>query len=247
MREPSPWHRQRLPEGGDIDYAYSAISEEPHLRDYWKMVVKRRRLVVLVLLAIFGLRAYLSISQAPLDTATATIKIEPQNPAVMTTIEVMAPQMNAGMYDYYQTQFVLLQSKPLAAKVITELGLGSNPTFTGIYQRTQTSLDRLAGRFYGLVQSAFTYVSELLAPAPPPELTPAPKEEVKGKEEETQDAEGEKPGDGGEEQDAEGEKPEENYHSAELALEVAPGLIWQYQQLLQVVPVRNTRLVQVVF
>ncbi|MGH8009086.1 MAG: GumC family protein, partial [Candidatus Binatia bacterium] len=45
---------------------------------------------------------------------------------------MQTPQAADGsQYDYYQTQFALLQSRTLAARVITDLGLEWNPTFTG--------------------------------------------------------------------------------------------------------------------
>jgi len=83
MKEISPWSIQRTVEiengkSGYIDAEYSHIlqSEEPHLRDYWKMLVNRRRLVVLVFLTVFGFGAYIISSATPMYTASATIKID---------------------------------------------------------------------------------------------------------------------------------------------------------------------------
>src|SRR5919198_3269787 len=127
MRELSPWHTQRFPEEADAEYSYHpAEPEDPHLRHYWKMLVKHRRLMVLIFLVVFGLGAYLTLSATPLYTASATLKIEPQDPVVLQLQELLATQAAASPYDYYQTQFSLLQSRPLAARVITELGLESN-------------------------------------------------------------------------------------------------------------------------
>ena len=74
MRELSPWRIQRPSEAADVEYVYSTESEQVHLRDYWKMLLKHRRLVVLVFLAVLGLGAYLTFLVTPLYTASATLE-----------------------------------------------------------------------------------------------------------------------------------------------------------------------------
>src|SRR5262249_45440005 len=83
-------------------------------------------------------------------------------------------------------------------------------------------LERITGWFSSVTQPLFTSLAALLTPASPQEP-----------------ASGQKEG---------GEGPEEKGSaSPEFALGVDPDLIWQYQNLLQIEPVRNTRLVQVLF
>ena len=97
MKEISPWRIQRTieVENGksgytDAEYIHIPESEEPGLRNYWKIVVKRRRLIVLVFLIILALGAYFNFTATPLYTASATIKIEPQNPRVTGIMELLA-------------------------------------------------------------------------------------------------------------------------------------------------------------
>ena len=134
MRQLTPWRMQPPEVGGaEVTYGYpgETQSDEFHLRDYWKMVVRRRRLLVVVFFAVFLFGAYLTFAEIPMYTAGATLKIEPHNPAIMQLQELVALQAGGGgTYDYYQTQFALLTSRPLAARVIKELGLEDDPIFS---------------------------------------------------------------------------------------------------------------------
>ena len=57
MRELSPWPNQPSPQIANTqpEYIFAPEPEEPALRDYWKMLRKRFRLVLFVFLAVFGL------------------------------------------------------------------------------------------------------------------------------------------------------------------------------------------------
>ena len=205
MRELSPWRMQHPPEEAEAEYSYHpAESEGPHLRQYWKILLKHRRLIVPIFLVLFGLGAYLTFSATPLYTATATLKIEPQDPVVVQVQEMLATQAAASPYDYYQTQFTLLQSSPVAAKVITELGLESNPY---LINGNPSMLRKVRSWVRYFVTPVMNYVSKFLAPT-----------------------------------------PEEDASPPELAYGVDPGLLYNYlTDFLVVNPVKNTRLVQVMF
>ena len=165
-QEISPWRPQHPPEVVDAEYVSDPESTEVHLRDYWRILLKRRRLVILVFLTVVGLGAYKTVSSTPLYTATATLQIEPQDPEVMQIRELLtSPDSGGGPYDYYETQFALLKSSPLAAKVITELNLASNLAFTK--SDSPSLLDRIRSWPFELVDFVLTYVSELSKPSPP--------------------------------------------------------------------------------
>src|SRR5262245_43921076 len=130
-REVSPWHIDRVAEPIDAEFSsYGQQSQTRDLRDYWNVLVKRRRLVLALFLAVFGITAYINFTATPLYTSSAMIQIEPQNPAVTGIAEILSSRPEGStQYDYYQTQFVLLRSRTLAARVITSLQLGSDPAF----------------------------------------------------------------------------------------------------------------------
>jgi len=212
MREISPWRDRRLTPIADTKpaYIYSPESEEPHLRDYWKVLVKRRRQVILVFLTILGLGAYYTFSLTPLYTAGAALRIEPENPAVMKIEEVLSPHVSlGGQYDYYQTQFALLKSRALAAKVITQLGLEGNKAFTTVPTDPLGWLYGLRDRLFDLLEHSLTRVSNLLGSPPMQEEKPPP--------------------------------------VSAFESGVHPWLINRYLSMLNVTPVRETRLVQVLF
>lgn len=148
MKEISSWRPPRLAETAELEYAYAAPTEEAHVRDYWKTVVKRRRLVLSVFFFVVGVVAYFNFTATPLFTATATIKIEPQNPIVLGIQEVQG-LVSGGQYDYYQTQFALLEGRALAAMVISDLKLESEPAFINARIVTSNPISRIRSWFYG--------------------------------------------------------------------------------------------------
>ena len=103
MRELSPWPSQHSPQPANMqpEYMSAPESEEPSLRDYWKMLRKRRRLVFLVFLTFIGLGTFVTIWWTPQYTAVTTLKIDPGNPSVADTV----PHED----DYLPTQVALLK------------------------------------------------------------------------------------------------------------------------------------------
>lgn len=198
--EISAWRVHDVTDVSAVEYAPEI--EEAHLLDYWKMLKGRLRLVALVWAVIFGLGVGLTLFQTPRYTATVTLSIEPQDPAVMQLQELLATQVTgSGAYDYYQTQFALLEARTLAARVIQELALELNPVLS-----ERSLLRRLYDSTVGVVPAFFTYVSKMLGVAHP--------------------------------QSGEGPQFEFGVH---------PKIIERYLSLLEVNPVKNTRLVQVTF
>jgi capsular exopolysaccharide synthesis family protein len=82
-----------------------------------------------VFLAVVALGLLVCIISPTLYTAQSTLKIEPQTPSFTGVPEARPTLPDTNRYDYYQTQFALLKSAPLAAQVIKRLGLESNPSF----------------------------------------------------------------------------------------------------------------------
>lgn len=158
---------QHLPETAGPGYVYAPETREPHLRDYIKMLRKRQRLVIVVFLLVFGLGVYITFSQTPLYAARAILKIDPQDPGVIQLHEILAAQSQGAISPFDETQLVLLRSRPLAARVITELGLESNSSFT---QRIPPNiLQQALSWVLGSVRAVLTYVVDLLRSSPPPQ------------------------------------------------------------------------------
>jgi succinoglycan biosynthesis transport protein ExoP len=169
IKDVSPWHIQRVGEPEEAEYVYPAEEQARHLLDYWNVLVKHRRLVTLLFLIVFGISAYVNFSATPLYTASAMLQIEPQNPTVTGLAEILSSKSEgSAQYDYYQTQFVLLKSRALAARVITSLQLASDPAF-----RTRTISDAVLGRVMSWVfiplQPFIRYGSRLFSSSIPPQ------------------------------------------------------------------------------
>jgi len=90
-------------------------------------VLVRHRWTVLTFLVVTVIVTTIwSFTTRPLFTATATLRIEKEEPRVLKFEEVVKadPQQ-----DYYQTQFKILQSRTLASRVIGVLGLDQHSEF----------------------------------------------------------------------------------------------------------------------
>jgi len=156
MKDISPWRIERIDDfkDGGPEYVYnSAAEQETHLRDYWKIVVKRRRLFTVVFLLIMGIGSYFTLTAPTLYTATSLLRIDPQNPSAITGMGEIwnVTELSA---DYYLTQFALLNSRRLAAKVIEDLKLVSNDDFTKI----ATMSLGVRSRILGSLQYAISFI-----------------------------------------------------------------------------------------
>ncbi|MGH7828214.1 MAG: GumC family protein [Candidatus Binatia bacterium] len=190
--------------GEDAGFYYAEQGEETHLRDYWKILLKRIRYMVPIFVGVVAIGMLNNVFSPTLYTARSTIKIEPQNPTVTGVPGMSASQHESdGPYDYYQTQFALLQSGPLAARVIKELGLESNPSFTGDQGSS------------GIFDSLFNWVLDGFDSL---------KNAIVG-----------------------GKEPTGAAKPTAYELGVSPGLVGRYLSHLKVEPVRNTRLVDIIF
>ena len=111
---------------------------------------------------IFAPGAYCALTATRLYTASATVKIEPQHPQV-TGVGALQPLEGIrgleGQYDYHRTQFALLKSRPLAARVLTDLGLEANEFFTTSLIVSPNPFDRVRS----WISSILGYVADYVA------------------------------------------------------------------------------------
>ena len=91
-----------------------------HLTDYLKTLNKHRWLIVGVFLATTLTGAVWTFRQTPQYQATATVLIEPEPPKVLNIQDVS--QIAPGA-DYYQTQYQMMRSRAVAARVVDALRL----------------------------------------------------------------------------------------------------------------------------
>jgi polysaccharide biosynthesis transport protein len=109
--------------------SYMPSQEEKgvHLRDYWKVILKRRWIVISLLLIAVAATAVKTFTMRPIFRGITTIQINIENPQVLDFKEVFA--INVWAMDYYQTQYNILESQSLALRVVKALKLLEHPEF----------------------------------------------------------------------------------------------------------------------
>jgi capsular exopolysaccharide synthesis family protein len=102
-------------------------TDQLNLRDYWRVIVKHRRLITIIFLIVVTAVAIYSLTMIPVYRATTQILIERANPNVLSMEEMLA--INPQGQDFYQTQYKIIESRALAWDVITRLNLAAHPAF----------------------------------------------------------------------------------------------------------------------
>jgi succinoglycan biosynthesis transport protein ExoP len=149
------------PAVSDDDYYYSDQdqNQNKHLRDYWQILLKRLRYMVPVFCAVVAIGLLFGLFSPTLYTAKSTLKIEPQTPSFTGILDTSSAQ-DLNKYDYYQTQFALLNGAPLAARVIKGSGLESNPALTtgrfSLFSWIMNSVNYAIDSITGLFQTPLT-------------------------------------------------------------------------------------------
>ena len=101
--------------------------EEFNLRDYWKVLQKRRWSILASLLITIITTAIVTFAMRPIYRGTTTIQINKESSQIVDFKEILA--INTMDLDYYQTQYKILESRSLARRVIQALGLSNHPEF----------------------------------------------------------------------------------------------------------------------
>ncbi|MGD1009334.1 MAG: polysaccharide biosynthesis tyrosine autokinase [Candidatus Aminicenantales bacterium] len=109
-----------------------ANRKEIDILEYWRIVIKRKWVLVTFASVLVVFVAVLSFTATPLYRATATILIDEPSASLVNIQDVL----NSGGYyqtdylgTYFNTQLKLLASRSLAERVAKKLDLGSRPEF----------------------------------------------------------------------------------------------------------------------
>src|SRR4051794_9483264 len=132
MRELSPYVLQPGPtsdQGGHSGFQDPLVEEEPHLRDYWRVVHKHLRLIGASVFGVVGVSALVVFLMTPQYTAETTLLVERKAPQALKVEGAQAETLGPDEYDYYKTQYELLKSRTLASQVIQELNLAQHDWF----------------------------------------------------------------------------------------------------------------------
>ncbi len=139
--------------GADTPDLWLPHSEEPLLRDYWRIVKKRRWLIVAVFTAMVAAVAITTLTKIPVYTAETVLLIEPDAPQILDIPQVLGRSLGAD--DYYETQYEILASRSLATRVLREQGDAAEAEVDGV------------GRWSAL-GALRAWMSRWMPPEPPP-------------------------------------------------------------------------------
>ena len=101
-----------------------------HLLDYWSVLLRRRWIVYLSVLSVTVTALIGSFIVTPIYRATTVVQIERQNPQVFTFRDLSQIDYSWAAYsDFYETQYKIISSAPVARKAAERLELTSHPDF----------------------------------------------------------------------------------------------------------------------
>lgn len=103
------------------------FEKEIHLKDYLRVIIKRKWIILTFFLVIVITVTIHSFKMKPVYEATARVLIEKEEPKVVSIEQVMT--FNKIEEDYYQTQYKIIQSRSVAKSVIKKLDLKNNQDF----------------------------------------------------------------------------------------------------------------------
>jgi len=101
--------------------------EQIDLRDYLRVVLKRRWTIFTFFFIVVLTVAFHTFSATPIYQASSRIIIEKENPKLVSIQEVMV--VDASESDYYQTQYKIIESRAVAREVVRRLDLYNSPEF----------------------------------------------------------------------------------------------------------------------
>src|SRR6266566_679008 len=121
-------------------------AEDMNLRGLWRIIRKRRWLIIGIAFIITTLVTIDALRTRPLYQATATIEIGRDSGARLSSNEVFIQQEDA-LHVTMNTSEVILKSTPLLEDVVVQLRLDENPAFLGATKSSVwESLSQIAGK-----------------------------------------------------------------------------------------------------
>ena len=96
---------------------------ETHLHDYLRTILRYRWVVITCFTVIVGTVTIATFLQTPIYEGVARVMIEREAPRVLNIQDVQA--IDATSQDFYQTQYEIIKSRPVLARVIEVLRLTS--------------------------------------------------------------------------------------------------------------------------
>ena len=147
------------PQGQMVQYdPFQAQTEDDDtidLREYWRILVKRKWIVVSVLAIITVATLLSTILMIPVYRATATVQITLPNNQILEYANFTSDQGGYfGQQKFYTSQYEILRSRDLTESVVRAEGVENHPELTG--EIRQRSLIGELRALPGAIKNAFT-------------------------------------------------------------------------------------------
>jgi polysaccharide biosynthesis transport protein len=110
-------------------YTESGSDEALNLRDYWRVLVKRKWTILTSFIITVVITATSTLLMTPIYRATVILQIDREAPKVVKFEAVAPVEMDVSDQQFYQTQYELLKSRTLAERVVDQLNLAQNAAF----------------------------------------------------------------------------------------------------------------------
>ena len=144
----------------DDDQSSGSFTDQLDLQHYLRILRKHKLPITLFTAAITALAAYYAYTATPEYSSTSTLLIESQGTNVPTIEELVSGDTESQ--DYYQTQFELLRSRALAARVVNHMGLWNHPELSPQAREDQSRVAAAERQVIGGDAEASSGVSGLI-------------------------------------------------------------------------------------
>ncbi len=140
--------------------------DEIHLRDYFRVVMHRKWIIVSVFAITVLLVTLYTFKQKPTFQAVTTIRIYKESPKVLSFEEVMSSEGN--LVNFYKTECEVLKSRTLAERVVNRLRLDLHPAFIGERKMKDSDVnkpvseDKLVNTLLGMIKIELVRNSQLV-------------------------------------------------------------------------------------
>ena len=138
------------------------MAEQPgvDLWEYLRIIRRRWLLVSLTVVVVLGLTAFVTLRMTKIYRATVTLQIETQAPQVLGKSVEDVVEMGTGSFwsnvEYYETQYRIIESRDVSARVVKKYKLNEDPDFMGVPKEERAgfkaaSIDEAAGVLQGMI------------------------------------------------------------------------------------------------
>jgi len=105
------------------------IKKEIDLMEYWRVILKRKWIIVTFVGALLSFTAFFSFRATPMYKSTATLLMEEGTSKILNIDETLGYQSLRYDSRFFNTQLRLLKSKSLAERVARKMNILSRPEF----------------------------------------------------------------------------------------------------------------------